>query len=154
MRRQDKEITDPRVLNQILEKSEICRLGLVENNEAYIVPVNFAYADNCIYIHSALMGRKMEIMRNNNRVSFEMELHHEIIKSDIPCGWTTQYRSLMGKATVQIDNSPEMKKTGLDLIMKKYGAEMELNYDESILARMTIIVLNITEITGKQSGNW
>jgi len=154
MRRLDKEITDLQLITEILEKSEICRLGLVENNEAYIVPVNFAYAGNSIYIHSAHLGRKMNIMRENNWVSFEMELHHEIVKSDIPCGWTAQYRSVMGKGTVKIDNSSEMKKTGLDLIMKKYGAEMELNYDESILARMTIIVLNITEIRGKQSGNW
>ena len=53
MRRLDKEITDLQLITEILEKSEICRLGLVENNEAYIVPVNFAYAGNSIYLKSA-----------------------------------------------------------------------------------------------------
>lgn len=154
MRRLDKEINDSEILTEILDKSEICRIGLVQNNEAYIVPVNYAYYNNKIYFHTAQTGRKMEIMRSNSHVSFEIEYHHEIIKSDIPCGWTTKYRSVMGRGIVQIDNSPEMKKFGLDLIMKKYGAEMVLNYDSNILNRMTIIVLEINQITGKQSGTW
>lgn len=154
MRRLDKEITEVKVIDEILLRSDICRLGLVENNEAYIVPVNYAYKDGEIFIHSAHSGRKIEILKQNQRVSFEIEFHHEIIKSDLPCGWTAKYRSVMGTGTITIDNDPEVKKKGLDLIMLKYGADMELNYEESSLARMTILLLKIESITGKQSGNW
>ena len=154
MRRLDKQITDPEILNKILNESHICRLGLVENGEAYIVPVNFAHADGVIYIHSALAGRKIDIIRSNNRVSFEMELDHELVKSDTPCGWTEKYRSIMGKGSIIIDNDLDSKRHGLDLIMRKYGASMELNYDEKILARMMILKLTIESYTGKQSGEW
>ncbi|MDD4990783.1 MAG: pyridoxamine 5'-phosphate oxidase family protein [Paludibacter sp.] len=154
MRRLDKQITDPDLINTILEKSDICRLGLVENNEAYIVPVNFAWSEGIIYIHTAQQGRKMNIIRANNRVSFEMELHHEIVESEITCGWTAKYRSVMGKGTITIDDNPTSKKRGLDLIMRKYGATMELNYDEKVLSRMTILKLEIESVTGKQSGEW
>lgn len=154
MRRLDKQITDPEMLNKILNESHICRLGLVEDGEAYIVPVNFAHADGIIYIHSALSGRKIDIIRSNNRVSFEMELDHALVTSDIPCGWTEKYRSIMGKGSIIIDNDISSKKHGLDLIMRKYGAKMELNYDEKILARMMILKLTIESYTGKQSGEW
>jgi len=154
MRRLDKQITNPEILNKILNESHICRLGLVENGEAYIVPVNFAHADGVIYIHSALNGRKMNIIRTNNRVSFEMELDYSIITSEAPCGWTEKYRSIMGKGFIEIDNDLASKKHGLDLIMRKYGANMELNYDKKILARMTILKLTIESFTGKQSGDW
>ena len=154
MRRLDKEITDEKVMDEILLRSDICRLGLVDNDEAYIVPVNYAYENDIIYIHSAHAGKKMELMKQNNKVSFEIELHHEIVKSNIPCGWTAKYRSIMGKGTITIDNDPVAKKKGLDLIMRKYGADMELNYEENSLARMTILMLKIESITGKQSGNW
>ena len=60
----------------------------------------------------------------------------------------------MGKSTITIDNDPVAKKKGLDLIMRKYGADMELNYEENSLARMTILMLKIESVTGKQSGNW
>ncbi len=154
MRRHDKQITDELIIQQILEKSDLCRLGFVENGEAYIVPVNYAYADGIIYIHSAHNGRKMDIIRQNNRVSFEMELHHEIIKSTIACGWTEKYRSVMGRGTITIAGDNTSKKHGLDLIMRKYGADFELVYDEKILARMTILKLQIESVTGKQSGDW
>ena len=61
MRRLDKEIKDSDVIQEILQNSEICRLGLVDGNEAYIVPVNYGYKDGVIYMHSAPNGRKMEI---------------------------------------------------------------------------------------------
>ncbi len=154
MRRLDKLIADENVINEILLKTDICRLGLVENNEAYIVPVNFAYSEGVIYIHSALSGRKMDIIRLNNKVTFEMEYHHEIVKSDIPCGWTAKYRSVTGSGTITIVTDDTSKKHGLDLIMRKYGAEMELNYESGPLSRMVILQLKIESLTGKQSGNW
>jgi uncharacterized protein len=154
MRRLDKEITDREVMAEILRSSDICRLGLVDNNEAYIVPVNYAWSDGIIYIHSAHAGRKMELLRQDSRVSFEIEFHHEIIKSNIPCGWTAKYRSVMGRGTITIDNDISSKKKGLDLIMQKYGATMELNYDEGSFSRMTMLRLKIESVTGKQSGDW
>jgi len=154
MRRLDKQITDQQVIEEILQQSDICRLGLVDQDEAYIVPVNYAYADNVIYIHSAHAGRKMELLKQNNRVSFEVEFHHEVVKSDIACNWTAKYRSVMGKGTVTITDNPDMKKKGMDLIMRKYGADMELNYNEKVLARMAVLQLKIESLTGKQSGDW
>ncbi|HJV78440.1 MAG TPA: pyridoxamine 5'-phosphate oxidase family protein [Paludibacter sp.] len=154
MRRLDKKITDEKVIDEILLRSDICRLGLIDNGEAYIVPVNYAYKNNVIYIHSAHAGRKMELLKQNNRVSFEIEFHQEIVKSDIACAWTTKYRSVMGKGTITIENDAAAKKTGMDLIMRKYGVDIELNYKESVLERMTILMLKIESITGKQSGDW
>jgi nitroimidazol reductase NimA-like FMN-containing flavoprotein (pyridoxamine 5'-phosphate oxidase superfamily) len=154
MRRLDKEITNQDVLSEILNKSEICRLGFVDNGEAYIVPVNFAYADGVIYIHSAHEGRKMDLLKKNNRVTFEMEYFHEIVTGPKACNWTTRYRSVMGKGSICINNDIEVKKKGLDLIMRKYGAEIDLVYDEKILSRMTILILTIQSVTGKQSGDW
>lgn len=152
MRRTDKEILDKEIISQILEKSQICRLGLVENNEAYIVPVNYAYHDGIIYIHSAPEGRKIRLIRECNLVSFETELYLEIIKKDIPCQWSANYRSVMGKGIITIENDPKAKKHGMDLIMKKYGAETEPDYEESSLSRMVLLKLEIISVTGKQSG--
>jgi nitroimidazol reductase NimA-like FMN-containing flavoprotein (pyridoxamine 5'-phosphate oxidase superfamily) len=104
-----------------LNNSELCRIGLVEDGMAYIVPLNYGYADGIIYMHSAPNGRKMEILRRNNRVSFEIELFSDIVKKDVACRWTAKYRSVMGHGTVQIISDPEKKRTGMDVIMRKYG---------------------------------
>lgn len=154
MRRQDKEIKDKTVIECILSTSRICRLGMVDGNEAYIVPVNFAYSEDHIYIHSAPHGRKMDILKLNSHVSFEIELEDDIIKNEVPCEWSARYRSVMGTGTVHIETDPEKKITGLDLIMKKHGAKGPLKYDPSSVSRLVLLVLNIESITGKQSGEW
>ncbi|HEX2975850.1 MAG TPA: pyridoxamine 5'-phosphate oxidase family protein [Bacteroidales bacterium] len=137
-----------------MKKSEICRLGLVDDGEAYIVPVNYAYEDGHIYIHSAPHGRKIDLLRKNNKVSFEIEHSYEIIKDDVPCRWTAKYRSVMGKGTISIESDLASKKNALDKIMKKYDAGINLVYDESSLSRIVILKLKILSVTGKQSGDW
>jgi hypothetical protein len=154
MRRHDKEIKDQNIIEDILNNSELCRIGLVEDGMAYIVPLNYGYADGIIYMHSAPNGRKMEILRRNNRVSFEIELFSDIVKKDVACRWTAKYRSVMGHGTVQIISDPEKKRTGMDVIMRKYGFKGDIVYDEASLSRMIILELKIDAIQGKQSGDW
>lgn len=154
MRKKEKEIKDNSLIKEILEKSEICRLGMVDNDEAYIVPVNYGYEDGVIYIHSAPEGRKIELIKRNNRVSFEIEYSGEVIKSEIPCRWTTRYRSVMGTGTIVIENDTESKKKRLDVIMHKYGAGPDLIYNDADLLKMVILKLKIESISGKQSGVW
>jgi nitroimidazol reductase NimA-like FMN-containing flavoprotein (pyridoxamine 5'-phosphate oxidase superfamily) len=127
---------------------------LVGNGEVYIVPVNYAYDNGTIYIHSAPQGRKIELLRQNNLITFEMELPAQIIRDNIPCNWSAKYKSVMGKGIISMRSDKETKRRGLDLIMKKYGADAELNYNESSLSGMIILELRITSVTGKQSGDW
>lgn len=154
MRRSDKEITESNIVQDILVNSPICRLGLVDNGEAYIVPVNYAFKDGYIYVHSAAEGRKMELLKKNPKVTFEVEYSSEIVKGELPCKWGTKYRSIMGRGTVVIHDDIVSKKNGLDLIMKKYGGEVSPQYDESELAKVVLLKIKVESFAAKQSGNW
>lgn len=154
MRRHDKEIKDSLVLEDILNRSELCRIGLVEDGMAYIVPLNYGYANGTIYMHSAPNGRKMEILKRNNRVSFEIEFSGEVVKKEEACRWTAKYRSVMGHGTIAIITDSERKRFGMDIIMRKYGFEGEIKYDDASLSRMVILELKIEAVQGKQSGDW
>ncbi len=154
MRRSDKEIADSDVVQEILLNSRICRLGLVDKGEAYIVPVNYAFKDGYIYVHSAAEGRKMELLKKNPKVTFEVEYSSEIVKGEVPCKWGTKYRSIMGKGIVVIHDDIESKRNGLDLIMKKYGGEVSPEYDESGLAKVVLLKIKVESLSAKQSGNW
>jgi hypothetical protein len=154
MRRTDKKVTDPQVIEEILSKSELCRLGLVDNGEAYIVPVNYGYKGNVIYIHSALEGRKIDILRKNSAVTFEITYSSKVIENDIACKWGTRYRSVMGRGNIQIETDANEKRKGLDIIMKKHNAGENLVYDDAVLVRLVLLKLTITSITAKQSGKW
>jgi nitroimidazol reductase NimA-like FMN-containing flavoprotein (pyridoxamine 5'-phosphate oxidase superfamily) len=154
MRRFEKEIKDPAIINEILHRSELCRIGLVDGVEAYIVPLNYGYADGVLYFHSAPKGRKIDLVRKCNHVSFEITYISEIHTGEKPCNWTSRYRSVMGTGTIEISDDRESKISGLDVIMKKYGAEGDLNYDDALLGRMVILKLHINTLNAKQSGFW
>jgi nitroimidazol reductase NimA-like FMN-containing flavoprotein (pyridoxamine 5'-phosphate oxidase superfamily) len=154
MRRFDKLITDSQIIEKILNESSICRIGFSVDGEAHIIPVNFGYRDNKLFIHSATDGRKIDFIMQNNRVCFEMELDHEIITGKAACDWTTKYRSIIGYGYISIIDDSSQKKAGLDIIMSKYGGPNTNTYSEKILKKMVLFVIEIDTLSGKQSGEW
>ncbi len=60
MRRKDREVTDFDKMMEILSACDCCRLGLVDENGAYIVPLNFGYeeADGKLFLFSRRSSRK------------------------------------------------------------------------------------------------
>jgi len=154
MRRKDKEISDKEIIEQLLSGSDICRIAMIDGNRPYMVPLNYGYAGNALYFHSASAGKKINILKQNNRVCFEIENYNEIIRDEIPCEWTAKYRSLIGYGTIEFITGHEDKKKGLDVIMAHYGKTGINVYKDNLIENIIILKLNIEEISGKQSGNW
>ena len=59
MRRIDREITDIKDIEGILDRGFVCHLGLVDGERAYIVPMNYAYEKMAIYLHCAGDGKNL-----------------------------------------------------------------------------------------------
>lgn len=64
--------TDKAHMEAILEAEGVGHLGLAVGDEAYVVPLNFAYVDGRILFHCALEGKKLDMIRANPRVCFEV----------------------------------------------------------------------------------
>jgi nitroimidazol reductase NimA-like FMN-containing flavoprotein (pyridoxamine 5'-phosphate oxidase superfamily) len=154
MRRKEKAISDKSIIEKILVESEICRIAMVDGTEPYMVPLNYGYMENIIYMHSAPEGRKIELLKANNRICFEIEYASEIIRKDEPCKWSTKYRSLIGYGNIEIITDTRDKKKGLDIIMQKYGYQGQTGYNDGSLDRMVLLKINIEQVTAKQSGDW
>jgi nitroimidazol reductase NimA-like FMN-containing flavoprotein (pyridoxamine 5'-phosphate oxidase superfamily) len=153
MRRQDKEITEKEIINKILSKSDTCRIAMYDNDFPYIVPLNYGYFDNAIYFHSSSNGKKIDLLKKNNKVCFEIECANEIIKHEQSCHWTTKYRSIIGFGKVDIITDFEQKKRGLEIIMEHYG-KFDNVFNNAQIDKIVILKLNIVSISGKQSGDW
>ena len=155
MRRIKQKISDKRIIEEILAKSVICRLGFVDQDRAYVLPFNYGYKDNHIYIHCAKEGKKIDLIRKNNTVCIEIEQMSRIQRNQKACKWATTYRSVVGYGEVEIITDREEKRQGLDIIMKHNGADenTDLNYDQQHLDSVSILKIRNTEITGKQASN-
>jgi len=117
VRRKDKEIVDKKTIVSIIEKATICRVAMCWQDEPYVVPMNFGYRDDYIYLHSAGEGRKLDILRNNDKVCIEFEVDVELVQSREACKTSMKYKSVLILGTAVILKDIAEKKSALDIIM-------------------------------------
>ena len=66
--------------------------------------------DNQIFIHSAKRGKKIDLIKSNPNICFEIESKHEIITGEKACDWTTKYQSIIGYGKIEILDDIESKR--------------------------------------------
>jgi len=150
MRRQERKIRDEQEIRKILEMGLVCRLGLYDGQYPYVVPMNYGYRDNRIYFHCAGEGRKIDILKKNDRVCIEVDVDSRVVQGEQPCRWTMKYRSVIGFGRARIVHDEAEKKAALDVIMVHYGGSGG-EYDEKSLRLVTVIEVLLERTTGKQS---
>lgn len=150
MRRKDKQISDRGELEQIIDQAVVCRIAYVRDGVPHIVPVNFGYEYNCLYFHSAVEGHKIDSLRRDSRVCFEMETDVELLAASAPCKWTVKYRSVIGHGRVFFIEEIGAKRKALDIITRHYGCGRD--YSAASLDKVTLVKIEIDSLTGKKSG--
>ena len=155
MRRKDREITAESRIIEVLMECECCRLGFYDGGEVYIVPLDFGYEDygnkKVLYFHGANKGRKASLIEKATKVGFEMDTSHETIEGENACGYSSQYRSIIvsGKIIALVDE--DEKKKGLNSIMKKKTGRDNWEFEEGVLKRTNVYMLEIEKMTCKEN---
>ena len=150
MRREEREIRDQAEIQAIMKEALVCRLGFSDEGTPYIVPMNFGLGERCLYLHCAREGRKLDIIRKNDRVCFEMDLLREITQSPTACGWSARYESVIGFGRAVLVESLHEKRAALDRIMEHYGVRAPSSYADDTIAKTAIIRIDIESVTGKR----
>ena len=151
MRRKDQEITDIASIEDIIHKAQVCRLALSENGRPYIVPLCFGYKDNNLYFHTACEGKKLDILRKNDNVCFEIDIDKELVKGKKACNCSMKYRSVIGFGKAELIEDIELKRRALNIIMQNYF-EGFFKYPEESIQNTVIIKVEIESMTGKKLG--
>lgn len=150
LRRSDRELTDRADIDDVINRARICQLALCKNSVPYVVPMNYGYADGCLYFHSAKEGKKIDILRSNNTVSFVIYVDERLVASDVACKWSTKYKSVMGAGKAFLVEGPGEKEAALAIIMRHYSKK-EFTFDPLQLKKAAIIKVIIDSLSGKQS---
>lgn len=150
MRKSEREITVRNEIDAIIADSRVCRLGLLDDEEPYIVPLNFGYDGQALYFHSAPMGRKIDLLKKRPRVCFEFDTIEGLIEAKEACHWGIRYRCVMGVGTAHFLEDPQEKQRALELLMRQYTPD-PFSFPEKALRDTTIIKVTIESISGKQT---
>jgi uncharacterized protein len=151
MRRKDREITDLTEIYAIIKSANLMRIALVDGAMPFLVPVFYASDGSALYFHSAQAGTKIDILKRNNNVCFEISIDQGFIESDEPCDFEAKHRTVIGfgKAVFIEDEAEKIK--ALDLIVAHFSKK-KFEYPKTNLNRTAVIRIDIESIKGKKHG--
>ena len=152
MRRKDRLVTDINEIEGIIKECDVIRLGFQDGDFPYIVPLNYGYeiVDGQIYfyIHGAADGRKVDLIKQNGKCSFQMDKSIELDLMPEVKDLTTRYKSLFGHARIEFMEG-EDKFHGAQVLMNYDERTRDFEYDKAAVPNITIAKLTVLEYTGK-----
>lgn len=154
MRRNDREVTDPARIEDIISRCACCRIGFYDDGEVYIVPLSFGYeakGDTYVfYFHGAREGRKLGLIRKNPRVGFEMDTDYALHEADAACGYSARFQSVIGNGVMSIVSEAGEKKRGLSLLMEHNTGKSGWSFDDRAVSAVAVFKLEVTKLSCKE----
>lgn len=154
MRRKNREVMDMEAIGNIVSRCKTCHLAMVDEGTPYVVPLSFGYdMENgalTLYFHSAKAGRKLDVLRRNPLVCFELCREGEpVFAKETPCNSGYYYESVIGTGLVTFVEDGKEKCGALARIMAQQ-AGMDVAFTEEQAGTVCVFRLTATEVTGKR----
>ena len=149
MRRKDREITNRGEIDAIIHAGRVMRLALADNNVPFVVPLCYAYDGASLFFHSATAGTKIEILKRNPVVCFEVSLDHEVVKGESACAFGMRHRTVIGHGRAAFVEDEVEKVKALNRIVARFGAAAT-GYPPENMARTLIVRIGIESVKGKK----
>ncbi len=151
--KREREVTDMDEIISILDKAKVLHLGLVDGDEPYVVPMNYGYTMEegkmTVYLHGALTGRKLDLMRVNPKVFFELDCDIVPFEGKTACNYGITYASVMGRGKAVIVEDTEEKIKGLQVLMKtQTGRDFDIT--EKMAGIVSVIRIDVSDFTAKK----
>ena len=152
MTKRELQITDLHEIKAILDTAKVLRLGLAVNNEPYVVPMNYGYTlENgrlTLYLHSALRGKKLDMLRANPKVFFELDCDLKPFDGVKPCQYGLSYSSIMGRGEASLVEDAEEKMKAMSILMKTQTGK-DFSFNEQLVSIVAVVRIDVAEYTAK-----
>ena len=152
MTKRERQVTDPKKIMDIMDAGKVLHLGLAVNDEPYVVPMNYGYTmENeklVLYLHSAVRGKKLDMIRANPKVFFEIDCDRVPFESELPCQYGLSYSSVMGKGIAHIVDDVEEKKKAMSILMKTQ-TNKDFTFDDRLVSVVAVIRIDVEAYTAK-----
>lgn len=148
-------ITDKAVIEETIHACTLCYVGMVASDGLpYVIPMNFGYKENVIYLHSAPEGKHLAMLAQNNRVCITFcpggTLRYQ--HPDVACSYSMQAKSVLCHGEVTFIDDIDDKRTAFNIMMGQY-ADRNFTYSEPALINVKVWKVKVNEMTCKSFGN-
>ena len=153
MTRREQQVTDINEIIEILEKSKVVHVGMIDGDEPYVVPMNYGYIFEdgklTIYLHGARRGRKIDAIKANPKVFYEMCCDITPFEGEVACKYGITYASIMGRGLATLVEDVEEKKKALSILMKTQTGK-DFTFEDKLTTVVSIIKIDTLEFTAKK----
>ncbi len=153
MTRREQQVTDINEIIEILEKSKVVHVGMIDGDEPYVVPMNYGYiledGKLTIYLHGARRGRKIDAIKANPKVFYEMCCDITPFEGEVACKYGITYASIMGRGLANLVEDVEEKKKALSILMKTQTGK-DFQFEDKLTTVVSIIKIDTLEFTAKK----
>ena len=152
------EIKSKEKIIEFLSSESTGRIASIDTDGfPQIIPMNFVFINDVIYMHSHIRGEKLENIKRNNKVGFEVDRNLEFLPSYFfdPTDASladTLYISVVMKGVSEIVDDNEEKTLALNGLMKKYqpeGGYEPINPEMKVLNEVAVIKVTPHTMRGK-----
>ena len=152
MTKRELQVTDLNEIREILDTAKVLHLGLAVDNEPYVVPLNYGYTMEdgklTLYLHGANQGKKLDMIRANPNVFFELDCGRMPFEGKVPCQYGMVYSSVMGRGTARIVEDVEEKMQAMTILMKTQTGK-DFSFNERLVSIVAVIRIDVSEYTAK-----
>lgn len=144
-------ITDPHEIKSVLDAADCCYVSMVTpEGTPFVVPMNFGYDDEYIYLHSSRQGKKINILHRNPQVCIAFSAFHQLRyqSEQVACSWSMKYKSVLVFGKVEFVEDPAIKVNMLNAMMRKYAGR-DFTYNPPALKEVLTYRVKIEKLEGR-----
>ncbi len=147
-------LSDVSEMENIIHRCLLCFVGLNDGEQSpYVFPMNFAYSNGEIILHSAPAGRHQALIALNNRISVTFCTGDKLVfqHPEVACSYRMDSKSVICTGSVSFVENAQEKEQCLNLIMKKYTGK-DFKYSKPALANVKVWKVKIDSMTARAFG--
>jgi uncharacterized protein len=141
-------------IDKIINKCLFCNVAMVEESGSpYMIPMNFGYESGSIFLHSSKKGKKIDILKMNNRVCVAFSTDHELRwqSEQMACSYSMKYRSALAYGRVEFIEDAIKKIEAMNCIMHHY-TDKKFTYSEPSIREVAVYKVIIEKLEGRVYG--
>jgi uncharacterized protein len=147
-------ITEKKEFIEIIQRCQWCHLAMTDaDGSPYVIPMNFGFRDDVIYLHGKQHGKKTGILKQHPQVcinfSTDQQLRYQ--NEQVACSWSMKYRSVLCYGNAEFITEPDDKIAAMHVVMSQY-AKGEFKFNPPSIREVNVWKINILKYEGRVYG--
>ena len=138
----------------MIRRCQVCHLSMVSpDGKPYVIPMNFGFREDVIYLHGAQHGKKIDILKKNPSVCINFTTDHVLRyqSEQVACSWSMKYRSVLCYGEAEFIAEPAEKIEALHIVMAQY-TKGEFKFNPPSVREVNVWKVRVSKFDGRAYG--